>query len=192
MSREARRRHILDTARELLLQRPGEPVSTADVAAAAGVTRALVHHYFRGINELREAVSLDIAQGTPQILAKGPETPLAERVRHNTTAMLDVVDRNRHVWLAYIAAEGDIPAATPASEHVRGTILGQMLANNSDVVADTPWARLCLSGYLGFAELVCRRWVLGETDRTSVERALVQTLLRLLTDVIPGGEPGPS
>jgi AcrR family transcriptional regulator len=187
MSPEARRRQIIDTMRELLLSRPGQPISTADVALAAGVTRALVHHYFRGIEELRQAVAVDIADDTPRILSRGIETPVAERVRHNTAAMLDVVEHNRHVWLAAVAADGGVPASTPAADHMRTIVLAQMISNHADVISDTPWTRLCLTGYLGFSEMLCRQWVLGLADRVNVERALVQTLLRLLTEVIPEG-----
>lgn len=52
---DARRRQIIDAARQLISECGDAAISTADVAKAAGVTRALVHHYFRGIDELLDA-----------------------------------------------------------------------------------------------------------------------------------------
>jgi AcrR family transcriptional regulator len=189
MDPEDRRRQILDTARRLYVEHPGESVSTADVAAAAGITRALVHHYFKGIEELRHAVSVDIAADTPQILSRGAETPLKERVRQNARSLLDVVDANRHMWLATLAGDGALSWHSNMPEQVREMVVGQMLANNSDLIDDTPWSRLCLTGFLGFGEMVCRNWVLERTSRDEAEEALYRTLLVMLTEVIPGGGP---
>ena len=65
-----RRRQILAAARRLFSERHYGAVSTADIAAEAGVTRGLVHHYFggkralylevvRSLLELREGVFAD-------------------------------------------------------------------------------------------------------------------------------------
>jgi AcrR family transcriptional regulator len=187
MSPEERRHQIIDTARRLYVERPGQAISTADVAAAAGVTRALIHHYFRGIEELRHAVSMTIAESTPRILARGLETPVQERVRENVRSLLDVVDANRHVWLATLAGEGASSWHPNMPEQVREVVVLQMLANNSDLIEDTPWTRLCLNGFLGFGEMICRDWILGQATRESAEQAMFKTLLVLLTEVIPGG-----
>jgi AcrR family transcriptional regulator len=180
---DARRRQIIDTARRLLSE-CGVGISTADVAEAAGVTRALVHHYFRGIDELLDAV-------TQQLLASvvpaglGAETPVQERVPRNVAAFLDMIEANRNVWLTALATDRPNSASSRLAS-VRGALLEDILANNSDMIADTPWARLCLTGYLVFAETVARRWQLGEASRQDAQRALTDTLLHLLLHTIPG------
>ncbi len=55
LSPELRRQQIIDAARSLFAERPLDQVSTADVANAAGCSRALVHNYFT-IRELFLAV----------------------------------------------------------------------------------------------------------------------------------------
>ena len=45
---------------------------------------------------------------------------------------------------------------------------------------------MCLTGYLAFTDAIARRWLLGETSRERVERALTDHLLHLLLDTIPG------
>ena len=184
---EARRRQIIDATRALINEQPDLSFSTADVAAAAGVTRALVHHYFHGIDDLRQAVAFEIASGAAEILSAGPDIPVAARVRTNVDAFLDALDANRNIWLATIAAEGEAAADKPAGRLLRETIVGQILENNADVITDTSWARLCLDGYIGFSDAICKQWVREEINRPDVARALTQTLLHLLLHTIPAG-----
>lgn len=186
---EARRRHLVETARALLEARPEEPISTADVAAAAGVTRALVHHYFSGIDELRQAVALDIARSLAGTLAPRPAAGVAERVHANVVAYLDALEGNHAAWLATIGRDGDDAAVTPAGRALRQGILERMIANNSEIIRDTPWARLCLTGYIAFSDAVCRQWARGHNTREEAERALTDTLMHLLLQTIPDGEP---
>ncbi len=183
---EQRRRQLIDVARSLLQQRPGEQISTADVAEAAGVTRALVHRYFHGIDELRQAVAADMAGRAGAMLTVGPGTPVRERVRHNVGAFLDGIEASREVWLSTMESDRPRTADHPA-EILRRAMLERMLDNNSDLIEDTPWARLCLLGYIGSSDAICRQWVLGRATRDQAERFLVDSLLHTLTEVIPGG-----
>ena len=184
---DARRRQIIEAARRLISERGDAEVSTADVAEAAGVTRALVHHYFRGIAELLDAVIQDlVASLLPGSLGAGTEIPVEQRVPHNVAALLDMVEANRGVWLAAVATGIGQDGASPGSTLLREAFLARILANNTDVVADTPWARLCLTGYVAFSEAIARRWLVGQASREDAQRALTGTLLHLLLHTIPG------
>src|SRR4051812_12283489 len=92
LSPEARREHILDVAREIFAERPYTLVTTADVAEKAGVARSLVHHYFGGIGEVFVAVVADGASALSDVRTAGTETPVDERLKHNITASLDVIE----------------------------------------------------------------------------------------------------
>lgn len=170
-------------ARALFAESREEPVSTADVAAAAGVTRALVHHYFHGIEELRNAVAMEIARSAAAMLGPTQNVSIEERVRSNISALLDAVEANRDAWLATVG--GEAGASTPAGRALRQAMLERMLANNADTIDDTPWARLCLNGYIGFTDAIVRNWVLEHGSREQAEYALSATLLHLLRHTIP-------
>ena len=185
---EARRRQIIEATRGLLEQRHGAPISTADVADAAGVTRALVHRYFHGIEELRQAVAVDLASRAGAVLTVGPGSPVQERVRHNVAAFLDGIEASREVWLSTLDSERSRTANDHPGQILRNAMLARMLANNADIIQDTPWSRLCLLSYIGSSDAVCRQWVLGTATRHQAEHILVQTLLHTLTVIIPQGE----
>jgi AcrR family transcriptional regulator len=197
---DARRRQITDAARQLINERGSTTISTADVAQAANVTRALVHHYFGGIHELLDAVIQHLAASVAAAsLGAGTDIPVQQRVPHNVAALLDVIEANRGVWLAAATGTGPAAATGPATAstgpggagtgtgpaRLREAILDRILANNTDLIADTPWARLCLTGYIAFGEAVARRWLLGEASRADAQRALTATLLHLLLETIP-------
>jgi len=120
------------------------------------------------------------------VLTVGPGTPVEERVRHNVGAFLDGIDASREVWLSTMESERPRTVDHPA-EILRRAMLERMLENNSDLIQDTPWARLCLLGYIGSSDAICRQWVLGRATRAQAERILVDSLLHTLTEVIPGG-----
>ena len=185
---EDRRRQLIDVTRSLLARRPGAPLSTADVAEAAGVTRALVHRYFHGIDELREAVAADMAGRAGAVLTVGPGTPVPERVRHNVGAFLDGIEASREVWLSTMESQRPRAGDDHPAEILRRAMLERMLENNSDLIDDTPWTRLCLLAYIGSSDAICRQWVLGRATREQAERILVDGLLHTLTTVIPAGE----
>jgi AcrR family transcriptional regulator len=184
---DARRRQIIDTARRLISERGDAGISTADVAEAAGVTRALVHHYFRGIDELLDAVTQELlASVEPLGLTAATGVPIQERVPHNIAIILDMIEANRDVWLAALAADTRRNSARSRLASVREELIESALANNADTIADTPWARLCLTGHLAFVETIARGWQLGEASREDAQRALTDTLLHLLLHTIPG------
>jgi AcrR family transcriptional regulator len=181
---DARRRQIIDTACRLISKRGDAGISTADVAEAAGVTRALVHHYFRGIDELLDAVTQQLLASVLPI-GLGGGTPAQERVPRNIAAILDMIEANRNAWLPVLAADTGPNSASSRLAPLREALLEGILANNSDTIADTPRARLCLAGFLAFAETVACRWLLGEASREDVQPALTDTLLHLLLHTIP-------
>jgi AcrR family transcriptional regulator len=186
LSPEARRRQILDVARELFAEQPFTQVSTADVADRAGVARSLVHHYFGGIRELFLAVAregVDALNGAPR---KGPEAPLDERLAHNVAAGMDLIGAHRQLWVAVVgqaSAFGD-PELAAILDALNAESIDQALLN-VDVVEDTPRARFALRCLQQLIVEALRGWLSGEVEREDAERLITLALGAFLTDVIP-------
>jgi AcrR family transcriptional regulator len=178
------RTRILESARTLLAQRPLAELSTADVAAAAGVPQALVHDHFAGIGAIHRAIGLDVARRISRSNRVGPEAPVEERLAHNADAMLDVLDDEPDAWLA--AAEAT--TGGEAGQRVREETIDRMLAIHADLIGDTPATRAALGGFVAFSDEVCRRWLGGEIDREQTHALLTRSLLALLRDTIPALE----
>jgi AcrR family transcriptional regulator len=51
-----RREHLLDTAAAMLAEKPYDDVMIQDIAVRAGVSRALMYHYFSTKRDVRSAI----------------------------------------------------------------------------------------------------------------------------------------
>jgi AcrR family transcriptional regulator len=103
---DERKGQIFAQAVELFGKRAYSEVSTSDIAAAAGVARGLINHYFGTKRELYLAVisrALIVPRLAVEIL---PEGPLELRVDAAIEWFLDMVISQEQMWLAAIAPEG--------------------------------------------------------------------------------------
>lgn len=182
-----RRQEIVDAARRLFAQRPYRSVTTAEVAAEAGVARSLVHHYFGGIRGVFLAVAADGAARLDAARTAGTELSFEERTARNVVAHLDVIAGNRETWMALVGqpvdpADADIAALVLAA---RERAVETTLNANRDIVADTPQARFALRCFTDFTIAATRAWLLGEQTREETEALLLATGRTLLSTVIP-------
>ena len=93
-----RRAAILDSARRVFADRPYEAVNMADVASAAGISRALVNHYFGSKRELYIETLHAVTDAAPNVVRTDLDLPVEEMVARNTDAWLDPL---RHPLRAY-------------------------------------------------------------------------------------------
>lgn len=182
-----RRQEIVGAARRLFAQRPYRSVTTAEVAAEAGVARSLVHHYFGGIRGVFLAVAADGAARLDAARTAGTELSFEERTARNVVAHLDVIASNRETWMALVGqpvdpADADIAALVLAA---RERAVETTLNANRDIVADTPQARFALRCFTDFTIAATRAWLLGEQTREETEALLLATGRTLLSTVIP-------
>jgi AcrR family transcriptional regulator len=186
---EARREQILLTARGLFEEKGYDAVSMSDVAAAAKVTRGLVHHYFGSKRELYLEVVRSVLSEAPTLVAAAEATSLEEMVQRNASLVLDYLGSNRGMLLA-IAPSGDLgrdPEVAELADVARETAIDQVIANHfGDPSAAPPEARLVIRAFLGLVEASCREWLFrGRATRPQIEALLAQTILALIRDALP-------
>ncbi|SDT19622.1 TetR/AcrR family transcriptional regulator [Microterricola viridarii] len=173
---DGRREQILRVAARHFGRDGFEAVSVRDIAEQAGVTRALVYHYFPGKDALLDAVLRREAEVL--LAATAPDPVLSPR---------ENLERALGAYLDHFAASGGglrelyVPrASAPAVVH-------EIAASNHAVqlervveflgVDDTPLARLAIGGWLGFVEQVAAASsTAGGVDRDAVTRLCLQAL----------------
>ena len=207
---DARRAQILRCAVRLYGQRPYEQVSASDVAAAAGVTRGLVNHYFGTKKDLYLAVVKALLTIPPDAFVKylTPLVPSADRAlsRANDIAVradevtrwyLDSLTRHAEPWLAAIGAtapslDPDVAAViAEADESTVDVLLKHTVGSTGD-----PITRAAAHGYVAFARRASVEWLVSHTlTRAQVHVLLTRTLIDLLQNTVPalreptGSEP---
>ncbi len=186
-----RRRQILSAARRLFSERHYGAVSSADIAAEAGVTRGLVHHYFGG----KRALYLEVVRSLLQLPAG---VFAAELASGDTEAALGAaVDR----WLDVTERGGMLLAAHGAPGFGRDPEIEEIFDEARERTADqvieilrpgaSPAAaprelRAAVRAYAGFVESATFDWLRGGAlSRRQLRELLIGGLLALDREVIP-------
>jgi len=194
---DARREQILSCAVRLFGERGYEEVSTAEVAAAAGVVRGLVNHYFGTKKELYLDVVRVLVTIPDDVLDLTRRGDLAGRVDSAVTWFLDAVARHARPWLTAIGASGagtgpDVAEViAEADEATIDAIL--RVAHDPDGGGPPPppgagsaELRAALRAYVSFARSGAVEWLVrGSLSREQAHTLLAQTLVTLLSETVP-------
>ncbi|AIJ25428.1 TetR family transcriptional regulator [Amycolatopsis methanolica 239] len=187
---DARREQIFTCAARLFGERPYAEVSTSDIAAAAGVARGLINHYFGTKRELYLAVlrrAMTIPTTALDIVTDGP---LEEKARVAVDLFLTLVTKQGKTWLVATAPEG--LGSDPEVEAILVEAERRSAARVLDalgVKVDAAHAEACnalIRAYGGMVKAAGREWLLrGELDRDQVHTLLSRSLVTLIEDVFP-------
>jgi AcrR family transcriptional regulator len=171
--------------------RPYGEVSLEDVAAAAGVTRGLLHHYFGTKRDLylevvRSMVRVPANPVPLQAPGRGIETVIDESVER----WLTMLERNRDMWLAAIGARGlgRDPELEQILDDAREQAADRLIEALQTYEAATapPHLRAAIRAYSGFAEAASVEWLeRGRLTRGQIHTLLVQGFLSIVNNVLP-------
>ncbi len=151
------------------------------------MTRALVHHYFGSVGEIYLAVLGELAAEGVEIPGNVEGLSRQERVARNVDALLDLMASNRETWLALAGQSGAIPDAhiRQVLEAGREVAIERMIAANSDLISDTPIARVALRAVLAMLESACGQWLRGFATREQVHALISEMFLDAVERTIP-------
>ncbi|MFC4120842.1 TetR/AcrR family transcriptional regulator [Nonomuraea zeae] len=188
MEPDERRRQILSRARALFRERPYGEVSNTEIAAAAGVSRGLLNHYFGTKRELYLAAVTEMLSVPPVPV---PEyvagASVRERVCESVHGWLELLERNQETWLVALGTGGDPELAgivDEAREHMVDHIIE--VVGLGPVARSRPEVRGMLRGFSGLAEATSAEWLKrGRLTRRQAHLFLEEALVRLLEDIIP-------
>ncbi|HEX2849111.1 MAG TPA: helix-turn-helix domain-containing protein [Acidimicrobiales bacterium] len=187
---DERRALILAAAARLFWRRPYEDVSMSDIAAASGVVRSLVNHYFGSKRELYLEVIREAVRVPPMPLPADFEAIESTQAWETSVdAWMDLMESNRDLWLTVTGAGGtgrdaEIEAILDEGRELVAERALEVLG--IDDARRPPQLRALVRGYGGFAEDITREWLdRGRLTRTEARAALLATLPLLLEEVLP-------
>jgi AcrR family transcriptional regulator len=185
LDRDERRRQILLAAKKLFSTRGYDAVSSADIAAEAGVARGLINHYFGTKRDLYVEVVRDMVRVPPPPVPEYVrDTTPEQRLAESIDAWLGTVERNRETWLASMRAEGvGDPEIDAIFEEAREDVSDRMIAvlGLGPVESASPELRAILRAYGGLAESSTVQWLEhGRLNRAQVATFLTASLPHLV------------
>lgn len=162
---EVRREQILDAADRAFAGRDPAEVTFEEIAAEAGVSRALVYNYFGDRSGLVGAAHLRAFERLDAELADAvdPALPAEERAQQVVTTYLRFAERNAGVWA--LLGHSSV-GRHPAVHHARQA----RIARTAEAWGDTTEARMVACGVVGTLEAVTIDW-LDQQDLTLAEVA---------------------
>ncbi|HET8595546.1 MAG TPA: TetR/AcrR family transcriptional regulator [Intrasporangium sp.] len=191
---DTRREQILEAAIELFGERPYAAVSTTELAAAAGVTRGLLHHYFGTKRGLYVEVVRQMLFVPRMTLPDGIGDGLDERIDACVEWLLDLVARHGRTFVAVSGAEGvgddpEIERLLVEADDKAARRLLTLIGLDPETVA-SPRVRAIGRAYGAFAKGAIREWVReGSLTREDV-RAVMAAALRAIVAEVAGARVG--
>ncbi|MGW5732183.1 MULTISPECIES: TetR/AcrR family transcriptional regulator [Streptomyces] len=182
MGVEERRQQLIGVALDLFSHRSPDDVSIDEIAAAAGISRPLVYHYFPGKLSLYEAALQRAADDLADRFVEPKEGPLGARLLRVMGRFLDFVDGHGPGFSALMRGGPAVGSSTTNAmiDSVRQAAYVQILAHLG--VTD-PSARLelVIRSWISLAESTALIWLDGRRiPRAELELQLVHDFAALL------------
>ena len=170
---DERRQQLIDLGRRMFNARPYDAISIDEIAAAAGISKGLLYHYFPSKRHFYVEVVRVGAEHVQRLTAVRPELAPAAQLRESIDSFLTYVEKNAAAYGHLLrSGVGTDPEASAIVEGTRRAMVDQVL--RSIGLADgRPLVRLVIRGWVGFSEGVTLEWA----DRRDVPRRDVLKLL---------------
>ena len=182
---EARRAQLVGLGLQMLGARPLEQVAIDDVAAAAGISRALLFHYFPTKRDFHVAVAEAAADELLARTVPDPALPPRARLRAAVAAYVDYVADKRDAFVAFVrGASGGDPQILAVYDRTRTAFTVRVL-DGLGLLDAPPRLRVAVRGWVAFAEEVTVDWLArDDLSRAEVTDLLDEALAALVTTTL--------
>jgi AcrR family transcriptional regulator len=175
LSLDERRAQLVELGVAIFRDRPYAEVAIDDIAAAAGVSKGLLYHYFPSKRDFYVAVLRHAAEEMRALTAPDPDLPPGQRLLAGLDRYLDYVEQHAAGYASVLRAGAGVgPEVASVIDDVREAMVARVLAEMPvDAGAPPPAVRLAVRGWVGFAEAASLEWA----ERRDMPRAAVRDLL---------------
>jgi len=194
LSPEDRRAELLALGADVFGKRPYDEVHIDEIAERAGVSRALMYHYFPDKRAFFAAVVKDEADRLYEATNREPVSGLTmfEEVRVGVLAYMAYQEQNpESAWAAYVGVGRSDPVLLGVEDEAKNRQLEHIMTRIGEVVAGVQEAKLepdierdlrvIINGWVAFTFELCRQRIMDPT--TNAER-LADSSAHTLLDAI--------
>jgi AcrR family transcriptional regulator len=164
---DERRAQLVAVALELFSARAYDEVSIDQIAAAAGISKGLLYHYFATKREVYAAALRHAAAELLRQTEPDATLPPLERLHHALDVYLRYAERHAAAYGAVLRGGiGSDPEIAQIVEGVRARCL-ERIVEGMGMGEPSPLVRTALRGWMGFVEAASLDWI----ERGGLERA---------------------
>jgi AcrR family transcriptional regulator len=173
-----RRERLLALGSEIFATEPFDRVSIDDIAAAAGISKGLLYHYFPSKRDFYVAVVRQAADEMKVVTETDPGLDPLERLSAGLDRYLEYVETHARGYATVLRAGiGSDPEVAAIVEDVRSTMARRIL-DDLPIKGEAPaGVRIAVRGWVGFAEAASLEWVEHrEVTRDELRDLLIKAL----------------
>jgi len=156
---DERRHQLLEAGTAAFAEHAFEEISMREIAKAAGVSKALLYHYFPGKAELFAAAVEEKTLELQQVLEAHGEISGLEALATSLDAYLHWIQRNEQMWTKLMQSAATLPQARDAVQQFRAQTRQRILAELTDSPQPRPALRNALNGWLGHIDAAILDWL---------------------------------
>ena len=170
---DERRRQVLVAAGRLFTENAFEEITMREIAAVAGISKALLYHYFPSKTELFKAAAAQYAGELQALIAPDGEGTPIEQLSRSLDAYLGWIQANSQAWVKLMQSAATLPEAGEFLESFRDQTLSQILEHLAAGESPPPLLRNALNGWLGYVDGTLLDW----TQHEDLSRAQIHGLI---------------
>jgi AcrR family transcriptional regulator len=170
---DERRRQLIEAGSRLFAERAFEEISMRQIAEAAGISKALLYHYFPSKTELFKAAVEEHATELQRLIEPAGTGSPVEELSRTLDAYLAWIQANARTWSKLMQSASTLPEARAIVDTFRARTLEQILASVATNKAPRPALRTALKGWLGYIDAAILDWI----DNNDLRREQLRDLL---------------
>jgi AcrR family transcriptional regulator len=171
LENDERRRRLLALGARLFTEHAYDEISMSQIAREAGISKALLYHYFPS---KRDYFVATLAGGAEELRARvepDPDLPPAQALAASVDAYLAWIEENAEAYDKLFRSASSVPEVRELVDGVRTATADRILEGLN--ATDNPRARTVVRGWLWFMDGACLDWI----ARRDLERAELHGLL---------------
>jgi AcrR family transcriptional regulator len=178
---DERRQQLLEAGAALFAEHSYEEISMRDIAAAAGVSKPLLYHYFPSkIDLFKAAVAEKAAELQSVIEPTGAGAPL-DQLSSSLDAYLSWIEANALTWSKLMQSAAALPEARDLVDGFRQGTTDMALARLTNSDTPRPALRTAIKGWLGYMDAAILDWTQhGDLPREDLRDLLIAAFVAAL------------
>ena len=159
---DERRRQLIDAGSRAFGQHAYEDLSMREIAETAGVSKALLYHYFPSKIDLFKAAVEEKAQEIRAAIEPAGEGTPFEQLSASIDGYLAWVQANSGVWTRLMQSTATLPDARELVERFRQQTMEMVLSELTGGGAPQAALRIAIRGWLGYMDAAILDWAASD------------------------------